>query len=228
MGRAIEKTIEEYKTISGKSPLGEWFDALADKRTQALIFTRLDRLKIGLLGAVRNVGEGVHEIKIDCGPGYRIYFGNDGEWLVMLLAGGTKKPRHQIYRRPSFIGTIIKIRKMWGGKNMSKNKLTTSYQDHLISKLSDPELASEYLNMVIDEVKNDAPEDVQSLLLIAIKNVVQAQGGISQLAESVGLSRQSIHHMLSEKGNPTLSSLINILEASGIKINFQPGKKKAV
>jgi len=111
---------------------------------------------------------------------------------------------------------------------MAKSKLTTSYQDHLINKLSDPELASEYLNAVIDEFKNDSSEDAQSLLLLAIKNVVQAQGGITQLAESVGLSRQSIHHMLSEKGNPTLSSLINILEASGIKISFQPGKKKAV
>ena len=111
---------------------------------------------------------------------------------------------------------------------MVKSKLTTSYQDHLIDKLSDPELASEYLNSVLEDVKNDSPGDAQTLLLIAIKNVVQAQGGITQLAESIGLSRQSIHHMLSEKGNPTLSSLISILEASGIKISFQPKKNKAV
>src|SRR5690606_15061410 len=109
---------------------------------------------------------------------------------------------------------------------MAKNKLTTSYQEHLISKLSDPELASEYLNAVLDDVRHDSPKEGQVLLLLAIKNIVQAQGGVSKLAETVGLSRQSLHQMLSEKGNPTLSSLINILEASGIRISFQPGKKK--
>ena len=53
--------------------------------------TALERISDGNLSNVRSVGSGVHEYKIDFGPGYRIYFGRDGDRLVILLAGGTKK-----------------------------------------------------------------------------------------------------------------------------------------
>jgi putative addiction module killer protein len=111
MGSATEKIIEEYKTTNGKSPFGEWLDSLRDKRAQVLIFTRLDRLKMGLLGATRNVGEGVHEIKIDYGSGYRVYFGNDGERVVILLVGGTKNTQPSDIQKAKIYWDDYKIRK---------------------------------------------------------------------------------------------------------------------
>jgi putative addiction module killer protein len=68
-----------------------WFEGLRDIKAQAIIQTRIDRLVLeGNPGQVESVGEGVSEMKIDFGPGYRVYFIEHGEILVVLLAGGDK------------------------------------------------------------------------------------------------------------------------------------------
>lgn len=64
---------------------------MRDERAQARIQVRLDRLQSGLLGEVKPVGEGVSEMKIDYGPGYRVYFCQRGSVLAIVLAGGNKK-----------------------------------------------------------------------------------------------------------------------------------------
>ncbi len=67
-----------------------WFSSLRDRKARARIQTRIDRLQLGLLGDVKPVGEGVSELRIDYGPGYRVYFVQRGQELVILLAGGDK------------------------------------------------------------------------------------------------------------------------------------------
>jgi len=69
----------------------KWLRELRDRRARARIQTRIDRLQLGLAGDVRPVGEGVSELRIDYGPGYRIYFVQRGRGLVVLLAGGDKR-----------------------------------------------------------------------------------------------------------------------------------------
>ena len=68
-----------------------WFRALRDRQAKARIQVRIDRLQLGLAGDVRPVGEGVSELRIDYGPGYRVYFVRRGRELVILLAGGDKR-----------------------------------------------------------------------------------------------------------------------------------------
>ena len=67
-----------------------WFDSLRDRRARARIDGRIRRLSLGNPGDVRPVGEGVSELRIDYGPGYRVYFVQRGPALVVLLAGGDK------------------------------------------------------------------------------------------------------------------------------------------
>jgi len=79
-----------YQTASGKCPFDEWLSKLREKRTKATIDARLTRLRLGNFGVCRSVGQGVSELKIDFGPGYRVYFGRDRERIVVLLLGGAK------------------------------------------------------------------------------------------------------------------------------------------
>jgi putative addiction module killer protein len=68
-----------------------WLWALRDRQAKARILARIDRLSLGNPGDVRPVGEGVSELRIDYGPGYRVYFVRRGETAVVLLAGGDKR-----------------------------------------------------------------------------------------------------------------------------------------
>jgi len=85
-----EIAIRSYVDGNGRVPFQAWVDAL-DKQAQAKIAVVLSRLARGNRSQVKGLGGGVAELKLDFGPGYRIYFGQDGQTLVILLAGGTKK-----------------------------------------------------------------------------------------------------------------------------------------
>lgn len=69
----------------------KWLDGLQDIRARARILVRIERLSMGNPGDVRPVGEGVSELRIDYGPGYRVYYKKQGHKLIILLAGGDKK-----------------------------------------------------------------------------------------------------------------------------------------
>ena len=79
-----------YLAADGRSPIEEWFAGL-DAAAAAKVTVAVARLEQGNLSNVKSVGEGVLEYRIDWGPGYRLYFGRDGNVLVILLTGGTKK-----------------------------------------------------------------------------------------------------------------------------------------
>jgi putative addiction module killer protein len=76
------------QTDGGREPFMEWLNGL-DPKTRGVIFNRIDRLESGNFGDTRSVGGGVTELRIDLGPGYRVYFGQDGS-EVHLIEGGSK------------------------------------------------------------------------------------------------------------------------------------------
>jgi putative addiction module killer protein len=90
----LSAVIEEYLDDRGESPFAAWFEAL-DAIAAAKVTVALSRLERGAVSNVKGVGEGVLEFRIDFGPGYRVYFGRDGDRLVILLAGGTKRRQAQ-------------------------------------------------------------------------------------------------------------------------------------
>lgn len=82
--------ILEYLNWSGRSPYAEWFDSLSAPAA-AKVVVAVARLAQGNFSNVKGVGGGIYEYRVNFGPGLRIYLGKDGERLVILLAGGTKK-----------------------------------------------------------------------------------------------------------------------------------------
>jgi putative addiction module killer protein len=82
--------VREYIDNAGRNHFGQWRTKL-DPTTRARIDVALDRLGQGNLSAIKNVGAGVTELRLNFGPGYRVYCGMDGQTLIILLAGGTKQ-----------------------------------------------------------------------------------------------------------------------------------------
>ncbi|MFI5090143.1 MAG: type II toxin-antitoxin system RelE/ParE family toxin [Terriglobales bacterium] len=89
--------VREYLDQNGRSPHAEWFDDLS-AQAAAKVATAVTRISQGNFSNVKGVGSGVFEHTLDFGPGFRIYFGKDGEQLVILLAGGTKRRQQRDIR----------------------------------------------------------------------------------------------------------------------------------
>jgi len=105
----VEATLKEllhYVDSGGSEPFQDWLDGLTAK-IRGIIRNRLDRVENGNLGNSHGVGEAVRELVIDVGPGYRVYFGQDGN-KVILLNGGTKKTQR---------GDIKRAKEFWSDHN---------------------------------------------------------------------------------------------------------------
>lgn len=83
------RVVREYLTAEGHNPYRAWLASL-DRAVRARVQARVLRFELGNLGDHKSVGEGVWEARLDFGPGYRLYFGQEGEVLVLLLCGGDK------------------------------------------------------------------------------------------------------------------------------------------
>lgn len=105
--------VAEYEDEYGNHPFSKWFATL---NTQAALKVRtaLARMESGNFSNVKAVGQGVSEYKLDFGPGYRIYFGKDGDKLVILLGGGTKKRQDNDIKTAQTLWKAYKQRKKKG------------------------------------------------------------------------------------------------------------------
>lgn len=107
--------VREYVDRRGDSPFRDWLDSL-DTPVRARIQARILRVESGNLGDHKSIGTGVIELRLDFGPGYRVYFGRDGDTLILLLMGGDKTSQRR---------DIKKAQELWseylnGGKNGEK------------------------------------------------------------------------------------------------------------
>ena len=106
------REIQNYLTVDGRSPFEEWLDSLRDTRARAKIKNRLKRVELGNLGDYRSVDAGACELKIDYHPGYRVYFGQVGSIIVILLCGGEKSTQEQ---------DILRAREYWRNYKRREN-----------------------------------------------------------------------------------------------------------
>src|SRR5712692_2498906 len=95
MLEAVPRKVETYVSRDGKDVFQGWLNNVADQRARILVDKTIAKVRLGNLGQHKSVGEGVQEIVLDYGPGYRIYFGERGTTLVILLLGSTKKRQEE-------------------------------------------------------------------------------------------------------------------------------------
>ena len=99
MTNVRELEIKKLVLDNGSVPFDEWHDSLRDMKLQAAVAVRLARVRAGNLGDHKSVGEGVSELRIDKGPGLRVYFGRQGSTLIVLVGGGNKSTQQRDIRR---------------------------------------------------------------------------------------------------------------------------------
>ncbi|MEG4996267.1 type II toxin-antitoxin system RelE/ParE family toxin [Microcoleus sp. B4-D4] len=93
------REIRRYIRPNGRIPFLEWYCTLGDGKAQVKVDARLERVSLGNLGDYKPVGDGVYELRINYGPGYRIYFREIGATIVLLLCSGDKSTQEQDIRK---------------------------------------------------------------------------------------------------------------------------------
>lgn len=91
--------VREYQTPDDRRPFADWMQGLRDARARTRIVARILRMQAGNRGDWRSIGAGLFELRIDHGPGYRVYCGQDGATLVLLLCAGDKSTQAQDIER---------------------------------------------------------------------------------------------------------------------------------
>jgi len=97
-------------------------------------------------------------------------------------------------------------------------KHTTSFKENLLKALSDPKEAQAYLEAALSAYETDGNTDA---LLLAMRDVAQAQGGVGQLAKRVGITREHLYNVLASKHNPRLDNLLSILSGLGFRVRLE-------
>jgi putative addiction module killer protein len=107
------KTVLVYRMRDGRLPFNDWLNDLKDVGAAARILARIGRVRLGNMGDCKHVGAGVSELRIDHGPGYRVYLGQRGQTLVILLCGGDKRTQEQ---------DILNAREYWNDYQKRESK----------------------------------------------------------------------------------------------------------
>jgi probable addiction module antidote protein/putative addiction module killer protein len=167
---------------------------------------RVDRLVLGNPGDVKPVESGISELRIDYGPGYRVYYLQDGQRLIMLLCGGDNTGRDRDIKQA--------LRSPRNGRTMSKTSETFSPYDGA-DYLTGVEDVAAYLEAALAEGGDDPAFIAQALGAIA------RSGNVSELARRVGISREGLYKALSADGNPSFATIMKVAGALGLKLHFE-------
>jgi putative addiction module killer protein/probable addiction module antidote protein len=183
-----------------------WFESLKDRRAKARIQVRIDRMEMDNFGDVAPVGEGVSELRIFYGPGYRVYFVQIGPTVIILLSGGVKNTQQ------SDIAEAKEIAQQLESWIMATKTTRWDSAEHLKTE-EDIQL---YLEACFEEAGDDPAFIVHAFGVIArAKNM-------SQLARDTGLTREGLYKALSPDGNPTFATVAKVAKALGYKLSVQP------
>ena len=161
---------------------------------------------------MKAVGSGVSEIRIDYGPGYRVYYAQHGKALVLLCCGGDKRTQD------ADIKQAIAIAKDWKRRPMAtkrRTKETFSRWDAADYLKSEADMAA-YLRACLEE----APDD-PALLAAALGDIARAHGMV-QLAKETGITRDGLYKALSKDGNPTFGTVMRVMHALGLTLVPKP------
>jgi putative addiction module killer protein len=211
--------VREYIDTAGRSPFRKWLDAL-NVQAAAKVATALERIAAGNLSNVKTVGGGVLEFKIDFGPGYRIYFGRDGDRLVILLAG-----RHEeapAGRHPPCKGQLGRLpAQEESGENTMP--LTKDFRETIRARAQrEPRFRKALLREAIELMLSGDEKMGRAIL----RNYINATVGFRQLEDATSIPATSLMRMFGPNGNPSAKNLFGVLAhlqaQEGVNFEIRP------
>jgi DNA-binding phage protein len=177
------------------------------------------------LGNTSNVKwfSGIGEYVIDWGPGYRFYLAKDGDSLIVLFGGGTKRRQQADIERAKALHGIQRQEGCGSGghqeqaaEEVSTMALTRDFKDTVVARVErDPRFAKKLLDEATMLLTSGEPETARVIL----RDLVNATVGFEQLANITDVPSKSLHRMLSPKGNPSMDNLAAIFGAVSSKIS---------
>ena len=210
--------VREYIDTAGRSPFTKWLRSL-NVHAAAKIVTALERVADGNLSNVKAVGNGVLECKIDFGPGYRIYFGRDGDRLIVLLAGGTKKRQQEDIRQAKANWEDYRNRKTWE----NTMALTKDFRETIRERAQqEPQFRKALLREAIELMLSGDEKTGRAIL----RNYINATVGFRQLEEATSIPANSLMRMFGPNGNPSARNLFGVLAhlqaQEGVNFEIRP------
>jgi putative addiction module killer protein/probable addiction module antidote protein len=211
----------EYE-VQSTSSFDDWLRDLADIAAHDAILTRIARLRRGLFGDRRSVGDRVSELRIDVGQGYRLYYTMLGRTIVLLLCGGSKKTQKADIRKAEAMvkaaDTKSRVKERQAGYAADADEPVVTDQDITFSPFDVAdhlERDSSQIHLLRDALESGHPGYIAD----AIGAVARARG-LSALERETGIRRQTLNKSLSAKGNPTLETLTTVLKALGLRLDL--------
>jgi putative addiction module killer protein/probable addiction module antidote protein len=198
--------IRHYLTEGDRDVFLDWRSRIRDTKVAIAVDRRVNRIELGNFGDHKFLRDGVWELRIDVGPGYRIYYAIAGSQIILLLSGGDKRTQS------ADIDRACEYWQDWQRRNGMKDRLHDEAMAELFQK--DPAYALELLNSILEDGEHGE-------LLIALRQMTKAFGGVQAVADKANLNPTQLYRTLSEQGNPELRSLTAILKAMGLRLAIE-------
>lgn len=203
-----------YQTAAGATPAITWLEQLRDSQARARIAARLARLQLGNFGDVEPVGEGVLELRVDWGPGYRVWRAWASRSCFCCAQVTSERNGETSNVRKSTSTTTRPAQ-----RKRRRAAASLPFEGWLVERLKDPAEAAAYLEAALEDGD-------QAVIMLALRQIAQAQGGVAEIARKAKLTREATYKMLSKSGNPELRSLSAVLRATGLRIAVKPIEKR--
>jgi len=206
-----------------------WLEGLNDIVARDAITARIARVRRGLFGDRRSVGDRVSELRVDVGQGYRLYYTMRGRTVILLLCGGSKKSQTADIRKAEAMVKAADKKRGSGGSRVREQ------QAGYAAEPGEPVITDEDLVFTPFDAADYLERDSSQIYLLrdafssghpayiadAIGAVARARArGLSGLERETGIKRQTLNKSLSLKGNPTLETLMTVLGALGLRLEI--------
>ena len=216
--------IREYLDGDGRSPFGEWRSEL-NAEARGKVTTALYRVGLGNFSNVRGVGAGVFECKINFGPGYRVYFGKDGEKIVILAWRRNEETAGKGYPRgPGAMGGVQRAKKAAERRGL-KMALTRDFRETVQADARrDPVFRRRLLSEALESLLGGEVALGKELL----RDYINATVGFPKLAAGTKIHAKTLHQMFGARGNPTARKLFEIVvylqRAEGVRFEVRSAR----